>query len=729
MSGATGMYTASGNNPSTAARRGMTAIKGGEMRPITSNASAGFQRTNNLGSTAEKFNQMLAREERPMTPKARLAKYELEINALIDESAVLASEKKLTEALDKAKEAVTKQKYLDRFMEENSQEPSTNNTNLRFCAALNLATMFEKNELYQEAIKEYTNLTNALNHEGNLEGFIRLNMGNIYFKQGNFPMAIKMYKKAINDVPTELKIIMPYKIQKNLAHAYVQKNDYPQAIQAYEEIVDKCPDFESAFNLIVCYFIKGDKEKLKNHFCDIVAIESYGEGEEEKPADEENETVGYKEDPLAAELRKRKRKANKIVLDAAKLIAPHIEDTIIDGYNWTIDMLKNSKTNFQGTLSEIEIKKAVTLIKEKKIEEAISTLKAFEKKDKKMMAQASTNISFLYFLEGDIKSSEKYADIALNFDKFNANALVNKGNCLFVKDDFVGAKGYYLEAIGVTTDCVEALYNLTLVNKKLGSLKEALVALQKIQTILDKNPEVLYQYGEIYERMRDYKEAKKWYDILLTQCPNDAKIHARIGALYANEQDESQAFHHYSESYRLMPTNIETIAWLGIYYVKQQLYEKACSYFERASQVNPNEIKWKLMVASCYRRMEDYDRALKLYKAIYEEAPDNMECLRFLVQICQEQGLPYQEYNQEFMRLKRIQDSEQDGGFQFGQAEDNQAGYQPQGPYLGRQDSNPPPTGYGGAGPSNRVQAQQNQQPQNNGGDDDWGNLDLLPDD
>jgi hypothetical protein len=71
----------------------MTAARGGEMRPITSNASAGFQRTNNLGSTAEKFNQMLAREERPMTPKSRLNKYELEINTLIDESAVLASEK------------------------------------------------------------------------------------------------------------------------------------------------------------------------------------------------------------------------------------------------------------------------------------------------------------------------------------------------------------------------------------------------------------------------------------------------------------------------------------------------------------------------------------------------------------------------------------------------------------------------------------------------------------
>jgi intraflagellar transport protein 88 len=56
------------------------------------------------------------------------------------------------------------------------------------------------------------------------------------------------------------------------------------------------------------------------------------------------------------------------------------------------------------------------------------------------------------------------------------------------------------------------------------------------------------------------------------------------------------------------------------------MYERACQYFERASQVNPKEVKWRLMVASCFRRMEDYEKALKLYKAIHEEFPDNLEC-------------------------------------------------------------------------------------------------------
>ena len=35
-----------------------------------------------------------------------------------------------------------------------------------------------------------------------------------------------------------------------------------------------------------------------------------------------------------------------------------------------------------------------------------------------MAAPASTNLSFLYFLEGDIPNAEKYADLALIADKF-----------------------------------------------------------------------------------------------------------------------------------------------------------------------------------------------------------------------------------------------------------------------------------------------------------------------
>jgi intraflagellar transport protein 88 len=82
----------------------------------------------------------------------------------------------------------------------------------------------------------------------------------------------------------------------------------------------------------------------------------------------------------------------------------------------------------------------MAFLKKKNMEKSIEVLKGFEKKDKVMMARVATNISFLYFLETDYKNAEKYADVAITYDRYNAKALVNRGNCLFVKNEFLRAK-------------------------------------------------------------------------------------------------------------------------------------------------------------------------------------------------------------------------------------------------------------------------------------------------
>jgi len=96
---------------------------------------------------------------------------------------------------------------------------------------------------------------------------------------------------------------------------------------------------------------------------------------------------------------------------AAKLVAPFIDENIINGYDYVCEALKAA--NLPEVESEMEIAKAIHYIKNKEIDKAIESFKGFEKKDKIMMAMASNNISFLYFLENDFKSAESFADIAI----------------------------------------------------------------------------------------------------------------------------------------------------------------------------------------------------------------------------------------------------------------------------------------------------------------------------
>ncbi len=61
------------------------------------------------------------------------------------------------------------------------------------------------------------------------------------------------------------------------------------------------------------------------------------------------------------------------------------------------------------------------------------------------------------------------------------------------------------------------------------------------------------------------------------------------------------------------------------------------------------------MIASCYRRMNLFNEALKVYEDIHAEYPDNIDCLRGLVQIRKELGMKYQHFSEKLMELDREQ--------------------------------------------------------------------------
>ena len=326
--------------------------------------------------------------------------------------------------------------------------------------------------------------------------------------------------------------------------------------------------------------------------------------------------------------------------------------------------------------SEMEIAKAIHFIKNKEIEKAIESFKGFEKKDKIMMAMASNNISFLYFLENDFKQAEHFADLAIQHDRYNSKALVNKGNTLFVAEEYDRAKEFFLEAIGVEADCIEAIYNLGLVYKRLGYYNESLQAFEKLHTIIPNSYEVLFQIAHVYELIGMRREALKWYNVLITQnVQSDSEILAKMGYLYQQEQDEFQAVHFYQESFRYNPAKIDVISCLGMHHAKQDSFEKAITYFERASQIQPKEVKWQLMIASCYRRMNLFNEALKVYEEIYEENQDNIDCLRGLVSIRRELGMKFNQFQEKLAVLDREEEAKRQ--YEYAQNQQYQARQMP----------------------------------------------------
>ena len=196
------------------------------------------------------------------------------------------------------------------------------------------------------------------------------------------------------------------------------------------------PDIQTGYNLMLCLYARGDKEKMKKHFLKLLTIAIPGMTDD----DDDNlnlhtliindDILNEKNDLLKDELLIKKEYFNEKILIIARLISPIIEEDWLTGYNWIMD---NLKPKFEDISSKLEIDLSMEYMKQRRYDDAIDILKSFEKKDPTLRAMASTNLSFIYFLETDLVQAEKYADLAIKSDRYNAKALVNKGMFRFMK--------------------------------------------------------------------------------------------------------------------------------------------------------------------------------------------------------------------------------------------------------------------------------------------------------
>ncbi|XP_066542538.1 intraflagellar transport protein 88 homolog [Hoplias malabaricus] len=636
------------------------AVQDGAARPMTAVRAAGYS-SMTRGSTFDPLGQsrgpappLEAKNED--TPEEKIKILEKKVNDLIEESCLAQGNGDLQLALEKAKEAGRKERALVRQREQTGTAEHIT-LDLTYSVLFNLANQYANNDMYTEALNTYQVIVK--NKMFNNAGRLKVNMANIYFKQKNYPKAIKFYRMAldqISNVHTEMRI----KIMQNIGVAFIRMGQYSDAITSFEHIMSESPNIKTGFNLILCYYAIGDRERMKKSFQKLICV-PLGVDEEDKyipPNDDPHANLlieAIKNDQLHQMERERKALAEKYIMTSAKLIAPAIESTFAAGFDWCVDMVKGSQ--YVELANDLEINKAITYLRQKEFNQAVETLKTFEKKDSRVKSAAATNLSFLYFLEKDFDQAERYADLAMNADRYNPAALINKGNTVFVKQDYEKSAEFYKEALRNDSSCTEALYNLGLTYKRLGRLEEALDCFLKLHAILRNSAQVMYQLAKLYEMLEDPHQAIEWLMQLISVTPTDPWVLAKLGELYDNEGDKSQAFQYYYESFRYFPSNINVIEWLGAYYIDTQFCEKAIQYFERATLIQPHNVVWQLMVASCYRRSGNYQKALETYKDIHRKFPDNIECLRFLVRLCTDMGLKeVQDYATKLKKVEKMKE-------------------------------------------------------------------------
>lgn len=232
-----------------------------------------------------------------------------------------------------------------------------------------------------------------------------------------------------------------------------------------------------------------------------------------------------------------------------------------------------------------------------------------------------------------------------------------------IKENYLGAKEMFENALEIDSTSFEALYNLGLVYKKMRDFDTALVYFRKIHDNIspEQNFQVIYQIGNIFAMLGDTRAALEWYLQLLGIIHFDVELLEKIGEIYEMLSDRQQAFQYNLESYRIYPANLGVIDWIGAHFLDLQVAEKAIVFYEKSVLNNPNDLHLLIRVASCYRRFGSPKKSLKLFQAIHKEYSDNEDCLKSLIYLAQSQGLSelFQQYNDQYQNLLKLKEVRQ----------------------------------------------------------------------
>lgn len=597
-------------------------------------------------------------------PEEKYKGLENKIVYLVEESILESTAKPpdLTSALNKAKEASSLDRTLLRLRDQNGGS-SYHNFDMTFSVLFNLANVYAKSKMFVEALNTYQLMTKSKMYPN--VNRLKINMGNIYFQLGAFPKAIKMYRMALDQVPANQKELR-LKISHNIGILFIKMGQYSDAANNFEFIMSERADLKCGLHLILCYYALGDTDKMKRAFQLLLEVQIDFDDEHKLSNAITGPSQQYildavKSDELYAYETAQKQLAAKHILMSANLISGVIEESFNEGYTWCVEIIKNS--SYPMLANELELNKAIMYLKQHEVQQAIETLKYYEKKEPAIAANAVINLTFIYIQMRDMVNATKYAEICRELDSYNPAAFINSGALEMIKEDNEQAKAYFENAIEIDAMSFEAIYNLGLVCKRMGDFAGGLNYFRKIHAAAAHchHPHVLYQMANLYELMGDSSGALEWYNQLLGSVQTDPGIFQKIAEMAEAENDRQQAFQYQFEAYRAYPSNLQSIAWLGSHYIDLQVAEKAITYYERAVLVNPNDPYFLLRIAGCFRRIGNSQKSLQMFQDILKRFPENVDCYRALIHLTQTLNLEelHQKYSGEFQRLEKLKETRQ----------------------------------------------------------------------
>ena len=288
-------------------------------------------------------------------------------------------------------------------------------------------------------------------------------------------------------------------------------------------------------------------------------------------------------------------------------------------------------------------------------------------------AEKNYNMGRVYREKGEVAEAKASFKRALDLAGTGeiAHNAANQLALLYAKDRSAGrlelenAKTYARKAVQIAPVNPKYLYNLALIEYRLGNSKMAIhylneaskygasspkikvyvsrlyselgereKAITTLETARQNDPYnylIMSQLADLYLADQRYDMAKQLLEDIIEKSSvleTKASAHKNLGIVYQNLKDNDRAIYHFEKSINLNMKDESTMIELGKVYEANNETAKGIKKFKQAILMNPNLIKVKLSLSKLLLRNGDYNQAEHYLKQVMRHRRSDVKLVK-----------------------------------------------------------------------------------------------------
>lgn len=213
----------------------------------------------------------------------------------------------------------------------------------------------------------------------------------------------------------------------------------------------------------------------------------------------------------------------------------------------------------------------------------------------------------------------------------NSNQL-KKAEQLYRQGDLAAAKEIYRTACQDDPDNPDIHHALAVIAAQSDRLTEAQSHLKNALTLKPNDCRLLNSLGNIFNRQKDWGNARSAFDQAIKQDPTYAPAYAGLGLCLMQQSKLGIAHRAFEKAITLNPYDIQSYYNDGLVYCQEQQWEKAIKRLNTVTTQQPNFLPALSQLGTCYQQIDQWDNAEKILRHCAELKPDDADIMHRLGQ-------------------------------------------------------------------------------------------------